>query len=146
MALRRRSERVARSRRRKLSAPSRAASTDVRRPLVRGVTRLLVPAVLVVLTVAMLAVGALPTRTWLDQRSTAAAAERRLAELDAANADAEARAAALQSDQEIERMAREQYGYARVGEEVYGILPQAEDPVRVPEAWPFTGLGATLER
>ena len=61
-------------------------------------------------------------------------------------ADAEARAAALQSDQEIERMAREQYGYARVGEEVYGILPQAEDPVRVPEAWPFTGLGATLER
>ena len=108
--------------------------------------RLLVPILLVVLTVGVLALGALPTRTWLDQRRTAAAADRRLAELESANSEAEALAAALQSDAEIERMAREQYGYARAGEEVYHLLPEARDPVRVPDAWPFTGLGATIER
>lgn len=124
----------------------RHAEAVVRRPLARSVARLLVPVLLVVLTVGVLALGALPTRTWLDQRRTAAAADRRLAELESANAEAEALAEALQSDTEIERMAREQYGYARAGEEVYHLLPEARDPVRVPDAWPFTGLGATIER
>lgn len=103
--------------------------------------------VLGVVTVSVLfALAAVPVRGVLDLRHTSAVAERRLAELDAANAEAEAIAAALQSDTEIERMAREQFGYARAGEEVYHLLPEARDPVRVPDAWPFNGLGAAIQR
>jgi cell division protein FtsB len=93
---------------------------------------------------AIVAVGALPARNWLDLRRTSDIVERRLAELDAANLEAEAEAAALQSDAEVERIAREQYGYARAGEEVYHLLPEARDPVRVPDTWPFTGLGSAI--
>jgi thiamine biosynthesis lipoprotein ApbE len=88
---------------------------------------------MVILTVGVLVVGAFPTRTWL-------------AELDAANDAARAQADALRTDSEIERLAREQYGYAKAGEEVYQVLPPARDPVRVPDAWPFGGLGTTIER
>ena len=82
----------------------------------------------------------------LDQRRTAATVEQRLAEIDQANADAQAQADALKTDAEIERIAREQYGYAKAGEEVYHLLPEAQDPVRVPDAWPFEGLGSSLTR
>ena len=106
----------------------------------------MVPLVLTLLTVLAIGFFTMPARTLLDQRRTSSSAEHRLSELSRANAEAEALAAALQSDQEIERMAREQYGYARAGEEVYHLLPEARDPVRVPDAWPFTGLGTTIER
>ena len=46
----------------------------------------------------------------------------------------------------IEQIARQEYGLAKPGEELYHVLPPAQDPVRVPEAWPFNGLGSTLER
>ena len=95
---------------------------------------------------ALFSMSLLPARTWLDLRRTSSVADQRLNELEAANAEAEAQAAALQSDTEVERMAREMYGYARAGEEVYHLLPEARDPVRVPDAWPFTGLGATIQR
>lgn len=106
---------------------------------------MLTPVILVVLTVGALVLGAFPTRTWLEQRRTASTAEHRLSDLQAANDEAQAQADALRTDAEIERIAREQYGYAKAGEEVYHLLPQARDPVRVPDAWPFTGLGSTLE-
>ena len=41
---------------------------------------------------------------------------------------------------ELERLAREEYGYAKVGEEVYHVLPPPRDPLKVPDAWPFTRL------
>ena len=69
-----------------------------------------------------------------------------MASLDQANAEAQAQADALQTDAEIERLAREQYGYAKAGEEVYHLLPEARDPVRVPDSWPFEGLGSSLVR
>lgn len=102
--------------------------------------------VLVVVTLAALSLVGFPTRTFLDQRRVAAVAERQLAELEAGNADAEAQVEALQSDAEIEKLAREDYGYAKAGEEVYRVLPPARDPVRVPDAWPFNGLGTSLAR
>jgi len=108
-------------------------------------TLIVTPVILVILTIAAVAFLA-PTRTLLDQRRTAATAEQRLAELEQANADAQAQADALKTDAEIERIAREQYGYAKAGEEVYHLLPEAKDPVRVPDTWPFEGLGSSLAR
>jgi cell division protein FtsB len=100
--------------------------------------RLVLPVVLVGLTVGIMVIGVFPTRTWLDQRAAVSSAQRELAELNADNEQRRARVAALQTDAEIERIAREEHGFAKVGEEVYHVLPPAEDPVRVPEAWPFT--------
>jgi cell division protein FtsB len=101
--------------------------------------------VLAVLTIGVLMLGAFPTRTLLDQRRTAASAEAQLEELDAANAAAQQQADALRTDEKVEELARD-YGLAMPGDELYHEPPPAQDPVRVPEAWPFNGLGSTLER
>ncbi len=128
--------------------PSRAGSSraEVVEPRGRGsgavrlAGRLVVPLVLLGLTVGVLVLGAFPTRTWLDQRNSLRVSETRLADLEAGNAERRARVDALMTDAEIERLAREEYGYAKVGEEVYHVLPPPRDPVKVPDAWPFTRL------
>ena len=112
----------------------------------RTARRLLAPAVLAVLTIGVLMLGAFPTRTLLDQRRTAASAEARLQELDSANDAARQEADALRTDAVVERIARQEYGLAKPGDELYHVLQPAQDPVRVPGAWPFNGLGATIER
>jgi len=133
-------------------APSRRPAGRGRHAAPRGsglgrtARRLLAPAVLAVLTIGVLMLGAFPTRTLLDQRHTASSAEARLQELEAANASAREEADALRTDAVVEQIARKEYGLAKPGEEPYHILPEAQDPVRVPEAWPFNGLGSTLER
>lgn len=93
------------------------------------------------LAVALVIVGGLfPTRTYLAKRQEVAEAEARLAQLQADNAALEARVDALDSDAEIERLAREDYGLVKPGEEVYRIVPPPEDPVEIPEVWPFNQL------
>jgi cell division protein FtsB len=99
-----------------------------------------------VVTVGVFTLGAFPTRTLLRQRHETAAAEARLSELEAANAAANDRVAALNTDAVIESIAREQYGLAKPGDELYHVLPAPQDPVKVPDAWPFNGLGTTLDR
>jgi len=111
----------------------------------RTARRLVAPAVLAVLTIGVLMLGAFPTRTLLDQRRTAASAEAQLQQLDAANAAAQQQADALGTDEKVEELARE-YGLAMPGDGLFHVPPAAQDPVRVPDAWPFNGLGTTLER
>ncbi|MCD9623484.1 FtsB family cell division protein [Rhabdothermincola salaria] len=100
--------------------------------------RLVLPLVLVGLTVGVMLLGVFPTRTWLDQRAALSSAQTELAELEAANAERRDRVEALLTDDEVERIAREEYGLAELGEEVYHVLPPPEDPIEIPEAWPFT--------
>ena len=101
---------------------------------------------LIPITIVVVVITALPTRQWFDNRQSIAAAESQLAEIRAANDEASASAESLQSGAELERLAREQYGYAKPGEEVYHVLPAPKDPVRVPDTWPFNALGAALGR
>ena len=54
------------------------------------------------------------------------------------------RVEALGTDEEIERIAREQYNLVFPGEEAYGILPATPPPPVVPDAWPFRGLAQAL--
>jgi cell division protein FtsB len=102
--------------------------------------------VLVVVTIGVLMVGAFPTRTLLDQRHTAAQAEARLEELEASNAAAREEADALRTDAVVEQIARREFGLAMPGDMLYHLLPPPQDPVRVPDAWPFNALGTTRER
>lgn len=84
-----------------------------------------------------LAIGLFPTQTFLDQRADTAEAEQRLEVLQAQNQAFEARIERLQTDAEIERLAREQYNLAYPGEEAYAVLPAPLPPLDLPTVWPF---------
>jgi hypothetical protein len=87
-----------------------------------------------------LAIGLFPTQTFLQQRSDTAEAEQRLAVLRTQNEAFEDRIDRLGSDDEIERLAREQYNLAYPGEEAYAVLPTPLPPLQLPEVWPFGPL------
>jgi cell division protein FtsB len=85
-----------------------------------------------------------PTRTWLDQRSTAEARATELAEIEATNADLLVSIERLQTDEEIERLARADYSLVYPGEEAYAILPQPPEPLRLPATWPLDQMAKSL--
>ena len=64
-----------------------------------------------------------PARTWYEQRQEISAARQRNAVLDEQSRHLQARVDELGTDAEVERIAREQYGLVRPGEEAFGILP-----------------------
>ena len=81
-----------------------------------------------VLTVGVLFVAVFPTRTWLTQRQELEATEQKVAVLTKQNAEMEERVRRLNTDAEIERLARQDYNLVRPGEEAYAILPSPEAP------------------
>lgn len=92
----------------------------------------------VLIAVAVLAVLALwvfPTRTYLSQREATQRAEERLAVLQSETADLDTRAAALDTDSEIERLARADHGLVMPGEEAYVVLRPPLPPVDLPHLW-----------
>jgi cell division protein FtsB len=87
-----------------------------------------------VVAIGILFVAVFPTRTWLGQRTDLEATERRVAVLTAQNASLAARVERLNTDAEIERLAREQYNLVRPGEEAFAILPAPPAPRPRPRA------------
>ena len=85
----------------------------------------------------VLALAVFPTTAWLDQRRNRESLTGQLATLNQENRALEVRTAELQSDEEIERLAR-QYNLVKPGEEAYFIRPKAEPspPVAAPAAAP----------
>lgn len=94
------------------------------------------PLMVSVVIVGILFLAVFPSRTYLGQRRDLATAQERLQVLDTENARLAARVDKLNTDQEIERLAREQYSLVKPGEEAYAILPSAQaaaDPEPAPE-------------
>ncbi len=106
--------------------------------------RSVLPVFLGLALVAVLFVGVFPTRTYLSQREAMAANRSTLDELVETNATLQERVEALESPEHVERLAREEFGMVRPGEEPYRILPAPEQPVPVPQVWPFLGLAQRL--
>jgi cell division protein FtsB len=106
--------------------------------------RALWPVLLVATIVVIMFYAVFPTRTWLDQRSTAEARTEQLAEIDATNAELLVSIQRLQTDEEIERLARADYSLVYPGEEAYAILPAPPEPLRLPPVWPLTQIAAHL--
>ena len=73
--------------------------------------------------VAVLFAFVYPTRTYLGQRRELNAAERRLEVLEENTKALDHDSARLQSDAEVERRAREDYGLVRPGETPYVLVP-----------------------
>lgn len=125
-------------------APGDRRRSHVPAGLGRWVRPLLIAAAAVA-TIAALAVYVFPTRTWLDQRTALADTSTELRDLEAERTALEQRVTELDSDEQIEEIARSQYGLVRPGEEAYAVLPAPEKPVELPSLWPFGELLAPTE-
>jgi cell division protein FtsB len=89
----------------------------------------------ITLAIAALVVFVFPTRKWVDQRSAISQREQTLAQLDAEKVTLTARIAALQNGDEMERIAREQYGFVQPGQSAYRVL--AAPAPALPDTWPY---------
>ena len=85
----------------------------------------------------VLAFAVFPTSTYLDQRADTGEAEERLAVLRAQNEAYQERIERLETAEEIERLAREQYNLVFPGEEAYAVLPAPLPKLDLPSLWPF---------
>jgi cell division protein FtsB len=106
--------------------------------------RVVVPLLGSMVAMIGLLVGVFPTRALLDQRAALDRAEERLDVVDSHNDEMASRVEALGTNEEIERIAREQYNLVYPGEEAYGLLPATPPPPVVPDAWPFRNLAQSL--
>jgi cell division protein FtsB len=76
-------------------------------------------------TLALLVLVVFPTRSYLHERSSMNSAAHQLQALNAQNRQLKDQIGRLNSDAEIERLARKDYGLVKPGEEAYAILPGA---------------------
>ena len=106
----------------------------------RGARRMAWPLVFTAVLALVVALSVYPTRTYFEKKQQVAAAETRLADLTADNDKAQAHVDALRTPEEVERIAREKYGMVKKGEEAYRVLPPPQDPVEIPDVWPFNRL------
>ena len=98
---------------------------------------LAVVVVAVVSAGAALLLGVVPFQGWLEQRDRNAALRVEVEAVEAGNRAYEDRMDALDTDEEIERLAREEYGLVRPDEEAYAIQPAPASDAEVPGIWPF---------
>ena len=70
--------------------------------------------------------------------------QQELTNIESSNSALEQRAEALQTPEQIELIARQNFGLIREGEEAYAVLPAVPDPLRIPSSWPFTELADAL--
>ncbi len=77
------------------------------------------------IVLAVFVFGVFPTGRYLDHRDELERARAELTELRAENARLQQRVDRLESDPEIERVARDEYDMVFPGEEVYAVLPPA---------------------
>jgi cell division protein FtsB len=80
-----------------------------------------------------------PTKSFLNQRSQYTENLRKLEAVQAANGRLETQIAALETDAEVERIARARYNLVRDGDQIIAVLP-APTPNQLPNEWPYTLL------
>jgi hypothetical protein len=76
-------------------------------------------------TLAVLVLVVFPTRSYLKERGNLNSTSHQLQSLNAQNRQLSNQIGRLNTDSEIERLARKDYGLVKPGEEAYAILPSA---------------------
>jgi cell division protein FtsB len=109
------------------------------------VRRAIWPILVTGLLVAALFVFVFPTRTYMAQRAETERTQHQLDVLREQNDALSARVTALDTDAEIERIAREQFDLVRPGEEAFAILP-APAITDLPAGFPFDLIRKLLGR
>jgi cell division protein FtsB len=111
---------------------------------VLGARRVLLPAAVGAVVLAVLFTYVFPTRAWLAQRDDLAARQRQISELEAEVATLQQRADDLRDPAEIEKLARRDFDLVRPGEQSFIVLPAAPERVELPQGWPFNVLAGQL--
>ncbi len=96
------------------------------RPVLRVLAGFAGKALLGLVILAVFVFGVFPTGSYVDQRQQLDDAEAELAELQAENQELESLIVRLESDSEIERVAREEFNLTLPNEESYLVLPPGE--------------------
>jgi cell division protein FtsB len=76
--------------------------------------------------VVLVSLAVLPVRSWMAQRESTQQTQEDLARVEGEVAELRTKLDLLQTDGEVERMARENFDLVFPGEESYRILPAAE--------------------
>ena len=85
--------------------------------------------IVLLVSLGLVATGVLPVRDFLEREQAVNAANDQLAELVEENGLLATDVAALYSEEEVERIAREQYGFVKPGEVGYVVvLPDEAEP------------------
>ncbi len=125
--------------------PDWAESSELGARRTGRVRRTVWPVLVTGLLVAALFVFVFPTRTYLAQRAETQRTQSQLDVLDEQNDALSARITALQTDEEIERLAREQFDLVRPGEQAFAVLP-APAITDLPPGFPFDLIRKLLGR
>jgi cell division protein FtsB len=120
-----------------MGAVQQGAMTLVRRPIM-----LLGPAVILVVALA-LATNVLPLRQIVAQRTEIAATQATLDGILAENAALGAQVSALETPLEVERLARQELGYVRPGEQAFVVMDPNHDDRSTSRAIPPVAADAT---
>jgi cell division protein FtsB len=99
------------------------ADVAPRRPRKRAGRLRTVLFVVLLVVAGFVATGVLPVREYLERGTTVDAAQLELDRLVTENGALAADIEALYTEQEVERIAREQYGFVREGEIAYVVIP-----------------------
>ncbi|HTN99767.1 MAG TPA: septum formation initiator family protein [Microthrixaceae bacterium] len=110
--------------------------------VVRSQRIAVIGAVVVVVLVAL----AVPARSYVAQRAEIAAQNAKLDELTQRNDELQEQRDRLDDPEEIQRIARRDYGLVLSHEESYAILPSPTAGLVLPRSWPFDVLSAPLEK
>lgn len=104
----------------------------------RGRPRRLRSALLIIVFVVagFVVTGVLPVREYLERGNVVEAAQVELDQLSAQNAELADDIDALYTEQEVERVAREQYGFVRPGEIGYVVIPEQTEKEPQPSVDP----------
>ncbi len=118
---------------------SSSTAVEPPRPLLGDRSRRVLWVAIAGLTVlVVLSLAVFPVRQYLDQRARTADRAQTLIGLQRENARLQARVDALNTPEEIQRIAREDYSLVFPGEETYAVLPPKRSTgPSVPGAWPF---------
>lgn len=106
-------------------------------------TRALVAVLVAVVLYGLLAV---PGRRYWKQRTEVAERRVQLSEISEQNSKMETRIKRLDDPDEIQRIARRDYGLVSPGEESYTILPAATAGLNLPASWPFDRLSEPVRK
>ena len=114
--------------------PSPDDTRETRRRKHRALYALYVTSAMV-MGVAALAIYVFPTQTWLRQRRATAEISNKLNVIDAQTAQLGQEVRKLDTNAEIQRVARERFGLVFPGEKAFSVLP-ASVP-EFPPQWPY---------
>jgi cell division protein FtsB len=111
----------------------------LRPPRKRGARIMLWVGIPLVVLAGFAALFIVPTKSYLNQRKQYSENLRKLEAVQAANARLDGQIEALQTDAEVERIARARYNMVRSGDQIIAVLP-APAPNPLPNEWPYTLL------